>query len=95
MQSVAAEVWAGFERRLDEARVPGPQRPDYHFVHKFKIRFITEFRGTPTAFQALSPGLRGTSYPGVQRPNIFNSERAGSIPALPQATANELQPFQS
>ena len=30
MQTVPPEVWANFERRLDEARVPVPQRPRYH-----------------------------------------------------------------
>jgi hypothetical protein len=29
--------------------VPGSQRPDYHCVHRPKIWFITEFRGTPLA----------------------------------------------
>jgi hypothetical protein len=30
MQQVPAEIWTAFERRLDRARVPAPQRPDYH-----------------------------------------------------------------
>ena len=29
MQTVPPEVWANFERRLDEARVPVPQRAHY------------------------------------------------------------------
>ena len=28
MQAVPSEVWATLERRLDEARVPSPQRAD-------------------------------------------------------------------
>jgi hypothetical protein len=30
MQQVPAEISTAFERRLDRARVPAPQRPDYH-----------------------------------------------------------------
>ncbi|MGO8930700.1 MAG: hypothetical protein ACLQU3_27900 [Limisphaerales bacterium] len=30
MQQVPADVWAAFERRLDQAQVPADQRPDYH-----------------------------------------------------------------
>ena len=29
MQQVPAEIATAFERRLDRARVPAPQRPDY------------------------------------------------------------------
>jgi len=30
MQQVARETWVAFERRLERAQVPVPQRPDYH-----------------------------------------------------------------
>jgi hypothetical protein len=30
MQQVTADIWAAFERRLDQAQVPTDQRPDYH-----------------------------------------------------------------
>jgi hypothetical protein len=35
MQQVARETWVAFERRLERARVPAPQRPNYHKWTRF------------------------------------------------------------
>ena len=55
MQPVSPEVWATFERRLDEARVPAPQRPDYckwvcfyfDFCHLVQQEILRLCRRTP------------------------------------------------
>src|ERR1035437_10988533 len=39
MQQVPAEISTAFERRLDRARGPGPQRPDYHKWVRFYFPF--------------------------------------------------------
>ena len=43
MQSVPPEVWADFERRLDEMRVPPPQRPDYRKWVRFYFDFCHKY----------------------------------------------------
>ena len=43
MQQVPADIWAAFERRLDQAQVPADQRPDYH---KW-VRFYFDFCARP------------------------------------------------
>ena len=37
MQQVSPEISAAFERRLDRARVPATQRPDYHKWVRFLL----------------------------------------------------------
>jgi hypothetical protein len=39
MQQVARETWVAFERRLERAQVPAPQRPDYHRWVRFSWTF--------------------------------------------------------
>ena len=48
MQQLPADTWAAFERRLDWARVPAPQRPDYHKWVRFYFHFCHKY-GLPTA----------------------------------------------
>ena len=38
MQQVPADIWAAFERRLDQAQAPADQRPDYHKWVRFSSR---------------------------------------------------------
>ena len=46
----------------------------------------------PTGFKSISPGLRGTSYPGLPAPKFFNPEGVASPPLL-AATPSELFSF--
>jgi hypothetical protein len=39
MQPVTRETWVAYERRLERARVPVPQRPDYHRWTRFYLDF--------------------------------------------------------
>ena len=39
MQQVARETWVAFERRLERAQVPAPQRPDYPKRTRFYLDF--------------------------------------------------------
>jgi hypothetical protein len=39
MQPVARETWVAYERRLERARVPVPQRPDDHKWIRFYLDF--------------------------------------------------------
>jgi len=43
MQQVARETWAAFERRLERAQVPLPQRPDYHKWTRFYLDFCHKY----------------------------------------------------
>src|ERR1039458_904951 len=43
MQSVPPEVWADVGRRLDEMRVPPPQRPDYRKWVRFYFDFCHKY----------------------------------------------------
>ena len=43
MQSVAAEVWAGFERQLDEVRIAASERPDYRKWMRFYLDFCHKY----------------------------------------------------
>jgi integron integrase len=57
MQQVPAETWAAFERRLDRARVPAPQRPDYHKWGRFYLDFCHKYGHPPGAATSLAPFL--------------------------------------
>jgi len=54
MQPIPGEVWASFERRLDEAGVAEPQRPDYRKWVRFYLDFCHKY-GHSAASPA-SPG---------------------------------------
>jgi hypothetical protein len=43
MQAVPSEVWADFERRLDEMRAPTPQRSDYRKWVRFYFDFCHKY----------------------------------------------------
>jgi hypothetical protein len=43
MQQVPADNSAAFERRLDQARVPAAQRPDYHKWVRFYLDFCQKY----------------------------------------------------
>ena len=43
MQPIPPEVWADFERRLDQMRVPASQRPDYHKWVRFYLDFCHQY----------------------------------------------------
>jgi hypothetical protein len=43
MQQVPAEISTAFERRLDRARVPAPQCPDYHKWVRFCFDFCYQY----------------------------------------------------
>jgi hypothetical protein len=43
MQQVARETWVAFERRLERAQVPAPQRPDYHRWTRFYLDFCHKY----------------------------------------------------
>src|ERR1017187_2412352 len=55
MQQVPADIWAAFERRLDQAQVPADQRPDYHKWVRFYFDFCHKYGHSPTAPTSLSP----------------------------------------
>jgi len=53
MQQVARETWVAFERRLERAQVPAPQRPDYHKWTRFYLDFCHKYGIRPVRPQAL------------------------------------------
>jgi Phage integrase, N-terminal SAM-like domain len=57
MQPVPPEVWASFERRLDEMRVPPPQRPDYRKWVRFYFDFCHKYGHCASAPTSRGPFL--------------------------------------
>jgi hypothetical protein len=47
MPQVAEETRVAFERRLERARVPVPQRPDYHKWTRFYLDFCRKYGHPP------------------------------------------------
>ena len=58
MQQVARETWVAFERRLERAQVPAPQRPDYHKWTRFYLDFCHKYGHPPRSPTSLEPFLR-------------------------------------
>ena len=57
MQQVARETWVAFERRLERAGVPAPQRPDYHKWSRFYLDFCHKYSHPPRSASILGPFL--------------------------------------
>ena len=57
MQQVAGETWVAFERRLERAQVPAPQRPDYHRWSRFYLDFCHKYGHPPRSPTSLDPFL--------------------------------------
>ena len=57
MQQVAEETRVAFERRLERARVPAPQRPDYQKWVRFYLDFWTKYGHFPALPTSLGPFL--------------------------------------
>ena len=57
MQQVARETWVAFERRLERAQVPAPQRPDYHRWTRFYLDFCHKYGRPPRSPTSLGPFL--------------------------------------
>jgi hypothetical protein len=59
MKHFDAETEAAFERRLDQARVPAPRRPDYQKWVGFYLLPCQKFAHLPSAPTSLGPFLNG------------------------------------
>ncbi len=57
MQQVARETWVAFERRLERAQVPAPQRPNYHKWTRFCLDFCHKYGHPPRSPISLEPFL--------------------------------------
>src|ERR1035441_1440064 len=57
MQQVPPDVWAAFERRLDQAQVPSGQRPDYLKWVRFYSDFCAKYGHSPALPTSLGPFL--------------------------------------
>jgi Phage integrase, N-terminal SAM-like domain len=57
MQPVPSEVWASFERRLNEAGVPAPRRADYRKWVCFYLDFCHKYGHPPRSLTSLGPFL--------------------------------------
>src|SRR5208337_4728482 len=69
MQQVARETWVAFERRLERAQVPAPQRPDYHKWTRFYLDFCQSYGHESVMFP---PWLRGGVGPTGRHPEATN-----------------------
>jgi hypothetical protein len=58
MQQVARETWVSFERRLERAQVPAPQRPDYHKWTRFYLDFCHKYGHPPRSPTSFGSFLR-------------------------------------
>jgi hypothetical protein len=96
MQQVARETWVAFERRLERARVPAAQRPEYHkwtcfyldFCHPFTDRAEPDPQGGQEPVGS-RPGLAFEPGPavGLTRPteSLPRKTEKAFLPALPSA----------
>jgi integrase len=57
MRQVAKETSAAYEKRLERARVPMPQRPDYHKWTRFYLDFCNKYDHPPRSPTTLGPFL--------------------------------------
>ena len=57
MQQVARETWVAFERMLERAQVPAPQRPDYHKWTRFYLDFCHKYGHPPRSPTSLGSFL--------------------------------------
>ena len=57
MQQVSPDIWAAFERRLDQAQVPPGQRPDYLKWVRFYFDFCSKYGHSPALPTSLGPFL--------------------------------------
>ena len=57
MRPVARETWEAYERRLERARVPTSQRPEYHRWTRFYLDFCHKYGHEPRSPAALGPFL--------------------------------------
>ena len=55
MQQVSPDIWAAFERRLDQAQVPAGQRPDYLNWVRFYFDFCSKYGHSPALPTSLVP----------------------------------------
>jgi hypothetical protein len=77
MQTVPPEVWANFERRLDEARVPPAERPDYRKWVSFYLDFCHQYR-----YPASFPSSRGPFLAKLASKNQSEPRRAQASAAV-------------
>ena len=71
------EVWPGFERRLDEMRVPPPQRPGYRKWVRFYFDFCQKYGHSPGA-----PASRGPSLAKLASKNQSEAQRSQASMAV-------------
>ena len=57
MQPVARETRVAFERRLERAQVPAPERPDYDKWTRFYLDFCHKYDHPPRSCTSLGPFL--------------------------------------
>jgi hypothetical protein len=70
MQPVPSEVWASFERRLNEAGVPAPRRADYRKWVCFYLDFCHKYgheSDSPTSLGPFLSKLAAKNQSGEQR----------------------------
>src|SRR4051794_3063470 len=57
MEQVPREMSEEFERRLEEARIPAPERPEYRRWLRFYIDFCCKYGHQPASASSLGPFL--------------------------------------
>jgi hypothetical protein len=75
MQQVPADVWAAFERWLDQAQVPADQRPDYHKWVRFSFDLILL---TVHGNSLTAPGVAEVQEPAQARASDLSPQNAGA-----------------
>jgi hypothetical protein len=83
MQQVARETWEVYERRLVQAQVPAPQRPDYHKWTRFYFDFCQKYAHPPRSLTSLGPFLIRE----YQAPELL-LQNPGGLPSLGGEVSN-------
>jgi hypothetical protein len=96
MEQVRGETWVAFERRLDRAGVPVPQRPDYRKWVRFYLDFCHNApknpRGAKKARRAGPNWWRKSQGPErLSRPHRSRRLRRGDLPNGSRAQARAAQ----
>ena len=84
MQQVARETWVAFERRLERARVPVPQRPDYYKWTRSCLDFCRKYGHPPRSPTSLGPFLGKLA---DKHQSVEQRDQAGR--SHPEATHNQ------
>ena len=101
MAQLASETSVAYERRLERAQVPAPQRPDYHRWIRFYLDFCRRHEHPPRALTSVGPFLSKLAaknqsveqrHQAAHAIKLLLASAAEASPSLPVRTAGRSTP---